>query len=117
MCGIVAVVGRASERVPPDLPDLEAGLRRALARLGDDAFLDAVNEAVVEITAVDRALRGTPGVRALVADADGAGRLEQLAAELDERVSHLDDELDAGRLSIADDEIESANRALVGLKD
>src|SRR5438128_8392522 len=117
MCGIVAVVGCASERVPPDLADLEAGLRRAHAQLDADAFLDAVKEAVAEITAVDVALRGTPGVRALVGDTDGAARLEQLAVELDERVSRLDEELDAGRLSVAEDEIEAANRALVALKD
>src|SRR5207244_1067212 len=84
---------------------------------GQWLFVDAVKEAVAEITAVDVALRGTPGVRALVGDTDGAARLEQLAVELDERVSRLDEELDAGRLSVAEDEIEAANRALVALKD
>src|SRR5437868_4252458 len=117
MCGIVAVVGRASERMPPDLPDLEARLRQALARLDHGDVLAGATAAAAEVVAVDRALRGTPGVRALIADPAGGSRLAQLAVELHARVSRLDEELDSGRLSLADGEIEPANRALVALKD
>ena len=78
MCGIVAVVRRPTDRTPPSLSELAAELRRATGHL-DEAFragppAGPLAEASAHVEAVDAALRGVPGVRALIDDPAGVGR-------------------------------------------
>src|SRR5690242_1720424 len=79
MCGIVAVVRRPSDRTPPSLDQLADELRRATGHLeGDvafDALAGALDLAAAHVEAVDVALRGVPGVQALLADPAGAAAL------------------------------------------
>ena len=76
MCGIIAVVQRPARRAAPDLaPLLEslAGARHALHASAD--ILDGTGQAATALEHVDQALRGVPGVRALLRDPDAAGRI------------------------------------------
>src|SRR5215470_7945968 len=71
MCGIVGVVRRRAQRVPPDLAALRGALDDALEQLDADAPLVGRLARVTHVlTDVDAALRGAPGVRALLADVD-----------------------------------------------
>ena len=71
MCGIIAVVRRRSERSVPESADLLALINGTT----DELEVVALDDAVDPLTAVgerlheaDRLLRGTPGLRALLAD-------------------------------------------------
>src|SRR5205823_526019 len=107
----------ASERVSPDLLDLVDGLQRARAALDEGAPLGRLDAAVAEVAAVNGALRGAVGVRALIASPEPTARLQELVVELDTRVARLEEDLDAGRLAVEEADAEPANRALVALKD
>ena len=72
MCGIIAVVRRRSTRSAPSSAELISLLDGAAATLGGPAAagdLGAAISGVAErVEAVDRLLRGTPGIVALLAD-------------------------------------------------
>lgn len=121
MCGIVAVVRRPSERTPPDLTELLAELRRASAQLGTaestPAPVDPLHAAAACVEAVDGALRGVAGVRALVADPAGA---EALGSELEAqraRLAAIEARLDADGSAVDPDDLELVNAALVRARD
>src|SRR6266542_3857958 len=153
MCGIIAVVRRPSDRLPPDLAGLLATVERVAAMipsadgswdgsrgdgggldasLGDGGGLDASHggggwdairirdrlaEAGQALAGVDRRLRGTPGLACLLADPDGRGQLDKLAAELERRVERLEAAVDAEAAAMPADALEAVNAALVGAKD
>jgi glucosamine--fructose-6-phosphate aminotransferase (isomerizing) len=119
MCGIVAVLRRPSGRTPPDLAALGDLLAAADAHLASAATraADAVGElreAAGHLGTVDALLRGTPGVRALLADPTGAATLADDLDRQDERVAAIDAELDRALTDAAD---ESVNDALARVKD
>ena len=125
MCGIVAVVRRRSDRTPPLLSDLLADLELAASHL--DAALDAtlpgeagprglLVEAAVHVEAVDQALRGVPGVQALVADRAGADLLAVELAAQAERCRAIEARLDHDGAGDPD-ELELVNAALIRVKD
>ncbi len=121
MCGIVAVVRRPSRRTPPELDPLVDALRAAAAALPDDVedartSAAALGEFAARVEAVDSPLRGVPGVRALLADPDGRGDLTAAARALQDAVDRLDQVLDAST-TLAGDDLESVNAALVRAKD
>ena len=90
MCGIVGVVRRRARRTPPDPTALAADLVEALAVLDVErrAGRPARQTPRRCVSAVDSALRGAPGVRALL----GA---PNVSATLDDRLGALWLQLDA----------------------
>jgi glucosamine--fructose-6-phosphate aminotransferase (isomerizing) len=121
MCGIIAVLGREPSRTPPD----PAAVARALDQLaaGFDASdggppggqqLAALAGAAA---ALDRDLRGVPGLRTLLAHPDLVALIEERTLALQQDVATIEAKLDAGDLSLAGAELEYTNAALVSLKD
>jgi hypothetical protein len=98
MCGIVGVVRRRATRPVPDAAALVRRLDEALAAVGDGiaegGLTDTLREMAAQVEAVDRELRGVPGVRALLGDPQSAlligDRVDQLTAWLDRVEAELD---------------------------
>ncbi|MCU1355649.1 MAG: glucosamine 6-phosphate synthetase, contains amidotransferase and phosphosugar isomerase domain [Acidimicrobiales bacterium] len=118
MCGIIAVIRRRSERPVPSSSSLLSPLEGAAAQLtaADAAELGAVIDALaVRVEAVDRLLKGTPGITALLAD-------RSLPAVIDGLVGELVAALAAREVGLDDDPVvaahlEAVNAAVVRLKD
>src|SRR5260370_17410316 len=69
MCGIIGVIRRRATRQPPNLDDLVRTLDGAQAQLsGWSGELGRLHDAATALRYVDTALRGAPGVFALVDD-------------------------------------------------
>jgi glucosamine--fructose-6-phosphate aminotransferase (isomerizing) len=117
MCGIIGVLRRRSSRVPPALASLVDELDAACARLdgwhGSSADLVAVAETVER---VDAALRGVPGVRALLGDRPGALAVDHRADRLTDLLVAVDRQLDADS-AVAGSDVEALNAALLRAKD
>jgi glucosamine--fructose-6-phosphate aminotransferase (isomerizing) len=113
MCGIVAILRRPARRSPPLGDDLLQELDGAVAMVDDLATLGDAAEAVDK---VDQALRGVPGVRALL-DSGLAGAIASRVERIDGRVRRIEASLDAGEQDLAVAELEDVNAALVKLKD
>ncbi|HRW37853.1 MAG TPA: SIS domain-containing protein, partial [Aquihabitans sp.] len=118
MCGIIAVLRRRRDRRPPTTSELVGPLEGAGARLagasGDD--LGAVlAELATSVEGVDRLLRGTTGVLALLADRGLAAVLgahcRELLAALTAREGALDED------AIPTAALEAVNAAAIRLKD
>ncbi len=118
MCGIFGVVRSRATRRPPDLATLVVRLddvqRRLGAWSGDAASLDAVAATLLE---VDVALRGVPGVEALLADRPGADALGARVATIVDRVGEIEGRLDAGATDPQGAELEQVNAALLRARD
>jgi len=118
MCGIIGVVRRRATRVPPELAPLVAELEQAIGRL--DAWAGDVGE-LLSVAAttegVDRALRGVPGVRALLDDATATLELESRTDRLTEVLDAIERQLDAGTFGIQGAAVEAVNAALLRAKD
>ncbi|GIU85610.1 MAG: hypothetical protein KatS3mg009_0125 [Acidimicrobiia bacterium] len=118
MCGIVAVLRRPSDAVPPELAPLLDALDRGLARLrGGDGVPDAAAVAGVAagLAEVDRALRGAAGAAALLADPVACAGFEHRAEAIARALGELEVRLDA---AFGDGEgIEELNAAIVAAKD
>ncbi len=118
MCGIIGVVRRRSTRVPPELAPLVADLELALARI--DAWRGSVAEledAAGAVERVDAALRGVPGVRALLTDRAGALAVEHRVDAITERIGEAEALLDAGDADVRAGDLEAVNAALLRTKD
>jgi glucosamine--fructose-6-phosphate aminotransferase (isomerizing) len=115
MCGIVAVVSRPGARSAPSADVIVAGLDRAAgtAALGT-AGLDAVAD---ELEAVDRLLRGVPGVLALVGHPDLGAAIGARLDGLDQALALVDAELEANGGQAAPEEIEALNAAAGRVRD
>jgi len=114
MCGIVAILRRPSRRLPPPAAEITAGLEAARAALGATGTL---GDAATALEAVDTALRGTPGMRALLDTHDLVPVLEAALGLIDEAVDRLEASLDAGDLGLSPDDLEAVNAAIVRIKD
>lgn len=114
MCGIVAVLRRSSRRSPPATENLLRSLDGALAAVAD---LDSLAEAASLAEQVDEALRGVPGVRAILADARLVGELGRRGERLEAAIRETESRLDHGGVEVDADQVESINAALVRLKD
>ena len=78
MCGIVGVVRRRARRTPPDPAALAAELAGALGALDSSApIAERLASAASLVEAVDAALRGAPGVRALLGAPNVSAALEE----------------------------------------
>jgi glucosamine--fructose-6-phosphate aminotransferase (isomerizing) len=117
MCGIVAVLRRPGDRVAPELKLLVDALDEAEVSLRpygaapDAAGISAVAK---RIAGIERALRGTSGTIALLADPVALSALEHRTASLADVVVELDTALDAYDSGT---EIEALNAAVVTVKD
>src|SRR6478752_1662412 len=121
MCGIVAVLRRPTDRLPPELAgladliaaarsDVEHGIADATTRRHD------FEAAAGHLGTVDAALRGSAGVRALLRDPDGtvalATALERLERTVRDFDARLDDEVASAPLVD-----EALNRAIALVRD
>jgi glucosamine--fructose-6-phosphate aminotransferase (isomerizing) len=120
MCGIVAVVRRPSDRTPPSLSELAGELRRATGHLEGThepgALAGALSLAAAHVEAVDAALRGVPGVQAIIGDPGGAGEIGLELETQQDLLARIEARLDADG-EIDPDELEAVNAALVRAKD
>src|ERR1700694_2023409 len=96
MCGIIGVARRRATREPPNLAELLATLDAAQARLtGWSDGLDSLHDAAAELRAVDTALRGAPGVFAMVDDPAGTAALAERSRAITALLMRLEQRLDA----------------------
>jgi glutamine---fructose-6-phosphate transaminase (isomerizing) len=129
MCGIVAVLRRSSGRMPPDgtylLAELEAAAAFFPVGAADQEVVhadpDALARAAEQVETVDAALRGAPGVRALLGDRALAVGVEHHAEQLQLATDRVEAALDSavltGSAELSATELEDVNAALVRLKD
>ena len=123
MCGIIAVVRRRADRLPPDPAQLRSLLDDALARLGDAIAAGAVpdaaglNAAAEPLEEADRLLRGVPGVLALLAAPDLSAGIDAAVDGVWANITGVEVALDAGSFGVAADELERTNAAIVRVKD
>src|SRR5439155_20006092 len=120
MCGIIAVVSRPSGRAAPD-PEWVAD-RLAFAaggmpsRSGPD-LLPALTVAAAGLEEVDAALRGSPGVRALLETPALSREIQTAVAEVERRVEGLEQWADSVQCPLVGAELEAFNGALVRIRD
>ncbi|GAB4146882.1 MAG: hypothetical protein Fur0037_14970 [Planctomycetota bacterium] len=109
MCGIIAVLRRASGRPAPGPRTLADGLAEARARLGTGT--DALDEIASGLEALDRTLSGVPGLMSMLASDGEEAKvlLADLSAIADERERSIEER--------AGEDVEKQNAALVRLKD
>ncbi|MFM8862544.1 MAG: SIS domain-containing protein [Acidimicrobiia bacterium] len=130
MCGIIAIVRRPADRPVPASAEVIDRLDAA-SRLLEDAYRRLVSvpaapvdlappvaEAAIMIATADEALRGVPGVRALLADAALRTSVATLLTGLDRQVSELEGALDRGLdAGLVGDGLEKVNAALIQVTD
>ena len=118
MCGIIAVLRRASRRQPPTadlLLSLLAAAERAFTTGRDAAALDAVALALARL---DQELKGVPGLWTLLQHPSAARELQSRVPSLHATLATFERTLDQTAVTDApDDGIEQRNQALVRLKD
>lgn len=118
MCGIIAVLRRRSDRPVPTATDLTSRVEGCgdTLRGADTADLNVVVDDVAgRFEAVDRLLRGTPGVRALLGSPTLAGRLDDACGDAWDAVLAREEELDAA--TVDPSHLEHINAAVIRLKD
>jgi glucosamine--fructose-6-phosphate aminotransferase (isomerizing) len=118
MCGIIAVVRRRSDRPIPTSAELLAPLEGAsadLAGAAPGALAETIGAVAERVEGVDRLLKGTPGITALLADRGVSGLLASLCADLGAALAEREGSLDEEGAPPA--EIEAVNAAVIRLKD
>src|SRR4051794_35539185 len=102
MCGIIAVLRRPSDRTPASSDEVLGLLEGAAASLPVEA-LDGVaatmDDLAARIEAVDRLLRGTPGVRTLLADRSLGESLDAILDAVTMALGHIEERLDSSALT------------------
>ncbi|CAN5546675.1 hypothetical protein BH20ACT2_BH20ACT2_02020 [soil metagenome] len=125
MCGIIAIVRRATDRTPPGSAEILGLLEPVTTELdaldGRPSPGPDLAEVLVRCTArvarADRLLRGTPGMHALLGDRALPTAVDRLCATMVERVARLETRLDTGVGPGDDTTLEAVNAAIVELKD
>ncbi|HVS16065.1 MAG TPA: SIS domain-containing protein [Thermoanaerobaculia bacterium] len=119
MCGIIAILRRASGDPAPDLgalrAEIEAGAERLVGESHDPAFPAHLHQAATRLAAVDRALKGTAGLRAVVLDERAEQGLRTALARVSQRLGAIEGAFD--RDPVEGDAVESLNSGLVALRD
>jgi glucosamine--fructose-6-phosphate aminotransferase (isomerizing) len=115
MCGVIGVLRRRSARPEPDGADQLAALDRAVAAIASGVA--GLGAATADVTAVDAALRGAPGVSVLVRDPALVAAVADRVAELEAGLTTLEAALDAGTADLGGDTLEQVNAALIACKD
>ncbi len=118
MCGIVAVVDRPDRRPAPAPQDLLARLDGAMSVLARaEVHAPELQTASAQLTAVDRALQGAPGVLALVADPELVAAVTARLARMEAAVSGVEAHLESHDDDAPPEAVEELNAALVSTKD
>src|SRR5436190_2209886 len=122
MCGIIAVLRSRSSRPTPEGAELLERLDRAIASLEAAAaerttMAELVLAAANEVSEVDTALHGVPGVRALLQQADLTDAIEGRMDAISATSGSLEKALDAGEITLPGTDLERVNAALLALKD
>ena len=125
MCGIIAIVRRRSDRDAPTRSELLSALEPAVSALdaATAAIADAASlEAALALAAgaieqVDRLLRGTPGVVALLGEASLADTIAATCTTLLTHVDTIEAELDDGDTTWSSPEVERVNAAMIRVRD
>jgi glucosamine--fructose-6-phosphate aminotransferase (isomerizing) len=118
MCGIIGVVRRRATRPPPAIAPLVTTLDAALAAIADwHGTLAELDGAARQLQDLDVALRGEPGIRALLDDPGGARDLDDRAERATGLLDALEARLDAGEAPPAGIDLESLNATLLALRD
>ncbi|MEY4675429.1 MAG: hypothetical protein RL148_3213 [Planctomycetota bacterium] len=115
MCGIVAVLLRASTRAVPPASVLATGLEAARTALGGGTSPHQLQAAAADLGRLDAMLRGTAGLSCMLSD---PAALEAAAAgleDLQQRIARI--EADFDRQAEAGAELEQRNAAMLALKD
>ncbi len=118
MCGIVAVVRRDSQRVPPtsaevlDLLSPVVVSLRDLRSTGDLA--GGIGAAAASLTQADRLLQGTAGLQALLVEKTLRATIRATVSEIDRLIGALEADLDQ---SAGERASEAVNAALIEMKD
>ena len=118
MCGIVAVLRHRSERTPPSSSVLLALLEGSASRLTTATLSElagAVAAVADQVNEVDRLLRGTPGILALLSDRSLAVSIDGLVAQATLALADREGGLD--REPASPGGLEAVNAAVVCLKD
>ena len=113
MCGIIGIVSRPPTWATPDAADLTAALDRAIEAAEAHDLVAGGEEA----RAVDDALRGLPGVLALVGNVDLVAAITSRLDRLDAIALDAEQRLDANTGDLDADELEQANAQLIDHKD
>ena len=118
MCGIVGVVRRRARRTPPDLSELLRDVARAHEVLGGGApTTERLDECATALVGVDTALRGAPGVRALLDAPDIAAELGERLDGIETRLRDAEAALDLGAGVAVGGTLEALNAALIRCRD
>jgi glucosamine--fructose-6-phosphate aminotransferase (isomerizing) len=115
MCGIIGIVSRPPTRATPVAAELIAGLDRAHAAISFGTRNSV--EATALAREVDDALRGLPGVVALVGHVDLVAALTTRLGRLDAVASETERRLDGNVDRLDPEALEWANAELIDLKD
>jgi glucosamine--fructose-6-phosphate aminotransferase (isomerizing) len=113
MCGIIGIVSRPPTRATPDAADLLAGLDRAI----ESARASDLVGGALQARAVDEALRGLPGVLALVGHLDLVAAITSRLDQLDASALEAERRLDANTSGLDAEALERANAQLIDVKD
>ena len=110
MCGIIGVVRRRATRPPPALPPMLTRLDAVLAAIAaGPGSLTQLEAAARDVHDLDAALRGVPGIRALLDDPSGARELDERAERATGLLDALEARLDAGEAAPTGVELEALN--------
>src|SRR5262249_29863185 len=117
MCGIIAVLRRASGRPVPASAEVLRLLEAAPLALANSGGLDgALADAAASVGAADALLRGVPGTPALLRDRTLGEATDRLLARLAESIETIELRLDSDGPTegLA---LEATNAAIIRLKD
>ena len=118
MCGIIAVLRRRSDRLPPASAEVVAlldGAAGELSSASESALAAVLDSMAGRVEGVDRLLRGTPGVLALLSDRGLDGLVDEQVGELWDLLEACEAKLDAD--SLDSQELEKINAGIIRLKD
>jgi glucosamine--fructose-6-phosphate aminotransferase (isomerizing) len=121
MCGIIAVVRGAGSRATLDPQTVTGPLHEAVAALASSGSLaEDCDRAAAQVETVDRILRRTDGVGALIHRRQLLGEVKGLTGALGDAVAEIEARLDSGSADDSVDDpgtLEATNAALIRLKD
>lgn len=113
MCGIIGIVSRPPTRATPDAADLLGVLDTAIEAAGAGDLAAAGGRA----RDADRALRGLPGVLALVSHIELSAAITLRLDRLDAIVLEAEQRLDANTAGLDAESLERSNAELIAAKD
>jgi glucosamine--fructose-6-phosphate aminotransferase (isomerizing) len=115
MCGIFAVLRDKVDRQPPTLESVESQTTKATEAILSSDVVTGFSAAADVLTALNRDLQGTPGIRSML-DPKVRELLADKVAVVEARITQVESDLDRGALP-EDVSLEDLNHALVRLKD